>query len=149
VTHDLTSCYILHQVESLRHPKFVFKTHNSIVYYASCVKTYWDEDDSCIFNGRLFYYMVFLFYFGDFCGSHVKLQMLIMKQPNETLMGFWMFKPRENTLMGSGKKFEKKYNVWHICCWVKIIIQFILNIDYIYSQNSNIFNISYALIMSI
>lgn len=60
-----------------------------------------------------------------------------------------MFKLRENILSGSRKKCEKKYNAWDIGCWVKIIIQLILNIDYIYSQNSNIFSISYALIMSI
>ncbi len=30
----------------------------------------------------------FLFYFGNFCGSHVKLQMLIMRQPNEILLDF-------------------------------------------------------------
>lgn len=59
-----------------------------------------------------------------------------------------MFKPRENTLLGFEKKCEKKYNVWNIGCWVKIIIQLIFNIDYIYSQNSNIFCISYALIIS-
>jgi hypothetical protein len=59
-----------------------------------------------------------------------------------------MFKLRENTLLGSGKKCEKKYNVWDIGCWVKIIILLIFNIDYIYSQNSNIYSISYALIMS-
>lgn len=52
--------------------------------------------------------MVFLFHFGDFCGSHVKLQMLIMTQPKEILMDFECLNQGRTLFWVLEKKREKK-----------------------------------------